>query len=300
MLKQKLSGIMPPLTTPFDQVGELDYAALQRNVQRYNETGLSGYVVLGSNGEAVHLSAEERFKTIQTVKQAATPAHKVIAGINELSLRAAVQSCKQARESGADAVLVVTPYFYKAAMKQDVLFGYFMEVADQSPLPVLVYNVPQNTGVIIEPATLARLAEHPNIIGVKDSSGNFGAIADTIRLAEDFSVMCGNGGILYPALSMGAAGAVLAIACAAPRACVELYQAAAAGDHARARELQNRISPISQMVTAGLGVAGLKAAMDNAGYEGGTVRSPLVQLGPAESEKLATAMRASGLFSRME
>jgi dihydrodipicolinate synthase/N-acetylneuraminate lyase len=154
---------------------------------------------------------------------------------------------------------------------------------------------------VIDSSTLASLGEHPKIIGVKDSAGSFAAIAETIRLAPDgFSVLVGNGGILYPALAMGAAGAVLAVACAAPRACVELFEAVKSGDHERARQLQERISPISHIVTAGLGVPGLKAALDIAGYEGGVVRAPLISAGTTHTEKVRTVMRASGLFSRME
>lgn len=301
MFKLKLSGIMPPLTTPFDERGEVDYDGLRRNVERYNETGLSGYVALGSNGEAVHLSSEERIEVLATIKKAATPNHRIIAGVNELTTRSAIEATKHASDAGADAALVITPYFYKSSMNQDALSGYFTEVAERSPIPILMYNVPQNTGVVIDSSTLAKLGDHPKIIGVKDSAGNFGAIAETIRQApEGFSVLVGNGGILYPALAMGAAGAVLAVACAAPRACVELYEAVKSGEHERARELQERISPVSHIVTGGLGVPGLKAALDMAGYEGGVVRAPLISAGTTDTEKVRTVMRASGLFSRME
>jgi 4-hydroxy-2-oxoglutarate aldolase len=292
---------MPPLTTPFDERGDVDYAALRRNLERYSETGLSGYVALGSNGEAVHLSIEERGKVIDSIKRGAASAQTVVAGVNELSTRAAVESSKRAADAGADAVLVITPYFYKGAMTQEALVRHFTEVADSSPVPLLIYNVPQNTGVVIDSVTLARLADHQNIIGVKDSAGNFGAISETIRLTPArFSVMCGNGGILYPALEMGAAGAVLAVACAAPRACVELFLAVKNGDHETARRMQNRLAPVSHAVTAGFGVAGLKAAMELAGYEGGAVRAPLLQLGGPDLDKLGSILRSSGLFPGMK
>src|SRR5262249_11998795 len=165
----------------------------------------------------------------------------------------------------------VTPYFYKAAMTQAVLATHFKHVADASPLPVLIYNVPQNTGVIIDPATIAELSAHENIIGVKDSSGNMAAMAETLRLVpSDFNVLVGNGAILYPSLAMGAKGAVLAVAGVAPRACVELFNAVQEGNHTKARDLQNRLAPLSNIVTAGLGVTGLKAAIDMAGYSGGS------------------------------
>lgn len=296
-----LDGIFPPLTTPFDDRGEVDFKGLTQNITRYNETGLSGYVAFGSNGEAVHLTADERIQILETIRRAAAPGMKLIAGVNELSARAAIESARRAVAAGADVVLVVTPYFYKTAMTQEVLANYFREVADASPRPVLIYNVPQNTGVVIESATIARLAAHPNIIGVKDSAGNMGAISETIRLTpEDFNVLVGNGSILFPALMMGAKGAVLAVACAAPHACVELHRAVKAGDMDRARDLQKRIGPLSHTVTAGFGVAGLKAALEMAGFIGGAPRSPLAPVSPANREKIKEVMQTTGLFPGIE
>lgn len=296
-----LNGILPPLTTPFDEPGDVDYEALRANIERYNDAGLAGYVALGSNGEAVHLTRDERVRVIETIRSHASPAHAVIAGVNEFSTRAAINAARDAAGAGADAALVVTPYFYKSQMAQGMLARFFAEVADASPIPVLVYNVPQNTGVVIEPATIAKLAAHENIIGVKDSSGNMGAICETLRLAPaEFKVMVGNGGILYPSLLMGATGAILGVACAAPRACVEVYEAARAGDHARARELQNRISPLSHIVTAGLGVPGLKAAMDMTGLRGGAARAPLAPLSDSDAARVKAVVRETGLFPDLE
>lgn len=295
------NGIFPPLTTPFDAEGNVDYEGLKQNISQYNDTGLRGYVALGSNGEAVHLSADERVRVIETIKQSATSSHTIIAGVNEFSTRAAIDSVRRVADAGADAALVITPYFYKSHMTSSALAEHFTAVADNSSIPVLVYNVPQNTGVVIDSATIAALGEHRNISGVKDSSGNFGAIADTIsRAPEGFQVMTGNGGILYPSLLMNAVGAILALACAAPRACVDLYNAVQSGDHAKARELQIRIAPLSHIVTAGLGVAALKAAMDINGYVGGRVRAPLAQLSENDKERVRDVMRKTGLFPEIE
>jgi len=301
MRDSQLNGILPPVTTPFDERGDVDYGALASNIARYNETGLKGYVPLGSNGEAVHLTAGERSHVVETVKRAATSEHTIVAGVNELSTRAAIEAARAAADCGADAVLVITPYFYKSSMTQERLTRYFTEVADHSPLPVLIYNVPQNTGVVIESATIAALGAHQNIIGAKDSAGNMGAISETIRLApEGFAVMVGNGGIVYPALAMGGTGAILGVACAAPRACVELYEAAKAGDHARARELQNRIAPLSYIVTAGLSVPGLKAAMEILGLAGRFPRAPLSPVSSSDKDKIAAVIRKTGLFPEIE
>ncbi len=295
-----LAGVLPPITTPFTADGELDLAALERNVERYNTAGLAGYVAFGSNGEAVHLTAEERRWLLTTLRKAAAPGHTVVAGVNELSTRAAIDATREAADTGADLALAITPYFYKAAMRQATLAAFFRQVADASPLPVLLYNVPQNTGVSLAPETIAELAGHGNIVGVKDSAGNLGALAETLRLVpEGFAVLVGNAGILYPALAMGATGAILAVACAAPAACVELFAAVRDGGHDRARELQERLAPVGKMVTATLGVAGLKAALDLAGYAGGTPRGPLVAVGEAQRQHLAAAMRDSGLFAEL-
>ncbi len=300
MREFSLNGIMPPLTTPFDRQGKVDFAALAANVSRYNETGLSGYVALGSNGEAVHLTAEERQRVVETIKRAAAPDRAVVAGINEFSNGAALEAIKRAEDAGADAALVITPFFYKSLMTQGALLRYFTEVADSSGIPVLIYNVPQNTGVVIQPETIARLAEHTNILGVKDSSGDMGAIASTIRLAPtDFTVLTGNGSILYPSLAMGARGAILAVACAAPEAAVELYHAAMSKDAERARDLQTRIAPLSQAVTAGFGVPGLKAALDILGYAGGAPRPPLTEVSEQVRAEIKSLMSQTGLFPQV-
>lgn len=296
-----LNGIFPPVTTPFTDRGDVDYDALAANISRYNESSLAGYVALGSNGEVVHLSTEERRKAIATIKRAATSTHTIVAGVNELSTHAAIDEAKAAADCGADAALVITPYYYKSSMTQEAFTRHFTEVADRSPIPVLIYNVPANTGVIIDSTTIAALASHQNIIGVKDSSGNMAAISETISLSPaGFSVMAGNGGILYPALSMGAAGAVLALACAAPRACCELYDAVKASDHGRARELQHRLAPLSHIVTAGLGVPGLKAAMNFLGLKGGAPRAPLRMLSEADTQRVKAVIRKTGLFPEIE
>ena len=301
MANLRFNGVLPPVTTPFDVGGNVDYGALSANIARYNETGVTGYVPLGSNGEAVHLSADERRQVIETVKRTATGEHTVVAGVNELFTRSAVEATRAAADCGADAVLVITPYFYKSSMTQERLIRHFTEVADQSPVPVLLYNVPQNTGVVLESAAIASLGAHQNIVGAKDSAGNMGAISETIRLVPDgFSVMVGNGGIVYPAITMGATGAILGVACAAPKACAELYEAARSGDHNRARDLQKRIAPLSQTVTAGLSVPGLKAAMDIIGFAGGVPRGPLTPVSEEERARIRRVIRQTGLFPEVE
>src|SRR5215471_17729089 len=299
----QLTGVLPPVPTPFDEVGNLDLDALTQNILQLNTTGLAGYVVMGSNGEAVHLSQQERATVIKTARRAADqgPARTLVAGVNEHSTWAAIDATKRAADLGADAALVVTPYFYKNAMSQAALSGHFLEVADASPLPLIIYNVPANTGVVIDSDTIASLSRHENIIGVKDSAGNMAAIAATIAAAvEGFAVLCGNAGIFYPALAMGAAGGVLAVACIAPSACVELFNAAKSGNNARACELQRKIATVSRVITAGMGVPGLKAALGLAGYKGGYPRCPLLPLTETDKLKIRRVMIESGLFPALQ
>ncbi|RMH19511.1 MAG: dihydrodipicolinate synthase family protein, partial [Acidobacteria bacterium] len=266
-----VEGILPPLTTPFDERGELDLTALARNLERYETTGLAGYLACGSSGEAALLEAAERRRLFAAVRRATS--RPLVAGVNAQSLRQAAADLERAAAEGADAALVVTPYFYKGSMSQEVLRAFYLELADGAPLPLLIYNIPQNTGVAIAPATVAELAAHERIAGIKDSSGDYAAAAEILRLVPaGFAVLVGSAAILYPSLLIGAAGGIVAAACVVPQACVALYDAVRSGDHRRARDLAQRLAPVARMVTAELGIAGLKAALDLAGYAGGAPR----------------------------
>ncbi|MCP3957696.1 MAG: dihydrodipicolinate synthase family protein [bacterium] len=297
--RQHIAGILPPITTPFDDAGGVDLGALAANIERYNRTGLSGYVAFGSNGEAVHLSAEERGRVLETLRRSAAPGRALIAGVNEQSTVAAIRATRQAADAGADMALVITPYFYKAAMTQGTLRRFFLEVADASPLPILIYNIPQNTGVMVAAMTFAELAKHHNVAGLKDSSGNMAALSDTLAMVPgDFDVLVGSAAILYPALAAGAAGAILAVACVAPAACIELFEMVGAGDHARALDLQRRLAPLASLVTTELGIAGLKAVADLAGFVGGAPRGPLTRVNETHRPRIEAVMRDSGFFDR--
>ncbi len=296
----RLAGVLPPITTPFDALGALDARALATNIERYNAEALAGYVAFGSNGEAVHLSAHDRQRVLEIVRRTAAPGRLLVAGVNEQSTMAAIEAAHHAADSGADAVLVITPYFYRAAMTPEALERFFLDVAEASPLPVLAYNIPQNTGVTLHPETLAALAEHPGMVGAKDSSGDLDAMVETLRrVPANFDVMVGSAGILHPALDQGAAGGILAVACVAPAPCIELYEAVRAGDSERAAELQRRLTPLARLVTVELGIPGLKAACELAGYEGGAVRGPLLPLADGAREHIAEVMRQSGFFASL-
>jgi len=275
-LLERLRGILLPCPTPFTIEGEFAADALSANVKRWHETGVTGYVALGSTGERVHLDEREYLSVLETMRAAVPASQLLIAGAGQQSVRHSTGEIKRAASAGADAVLVITPYFYRAAITQAALVDYYTAVADGAPVPVLLYSMPELTGIILAPETIAELSRHEQIIGVKDSSGDIVRFAETLRLVpEEFAVLTGNGPLLYAALTAGATGAILAAACCAPQLAVEIFAAVNRGDHNRALTLQRAFTPLARAVTVGYGIGGLKHALDLAGYTGGTVRAPL-------------------------
>ena len=273
-----------PFPTPFDAAEGFDAGALRTNLTRWHATGVTGYVALGSTGERVHLDEREYLAVLKAARAAVPATHLLIAGAGQESVRHSISEVRRAAEAGADAVLVITPHFYRPARAQDALVDFYAAVADSAPVPVLLYSMPELTGVALAPETVARLAEHGNIVGVKDSSGDILSFAETLRLVPDgFAVLTGNGPLLYAALSAGATGAILAAACATPRLAVAIFRAVGAGEHKRALALQRAFTPLARAVTARYGIGGLKYALDVAGYRGGVVRAPLRM--PAEEAR---------------
>ncbi|HVF43354.1 MAG TPA: dihydrodipicolinate synthase family protein [Pyrinomonadaceae bacterium] len=268
-----------PFTTPFDEDESVDLKALRANLSRWNVSGVAGYVALGSPGERVHLDARERAAVVETARECVPRDLSFVVGVGEHGTRGTIEECKLAARQGADAVLVLTPHFYKGAMTQNALASHFESVADSSDAPVILYNIPQNTGVALAPETVARLSEHPNVAGIKDSSGDVANFVEMIRLvgerAEEFDLLTGHAGVFYASLASGAVGGILAAGCVLPRLCVEIYEAARSGEHERARELQRRLAPVARAVTVRFGIGGLKYALDLLGYAGGSVRAPL-------------------------
>jgi 4-hydroxy-2-oxoglutarate aldolase len=273
-MKSRFTGIYPPIATPFASDGSLDEAGLRNNISRWNETELAGYVVLGSNGESVFLSDEEKLAAVRIVVEAASADKKVIVGTGCESTQATVELTKKAADLGADAALVVNPHYYP--LSDEALIGYYRRVADQSDIPILVYNVPKFTGVNISPAVVIRLSEHPNIVGIKDSSANVPQLTEVLLgVDEEFAVLSGTASILYAAVCLGAVGGIVALANVAPVEAVRIFETALEGEHEKARELQLRMYPVNSAVTGRFGVPGLKHAMDLMGYTGGQPRPPL-------------------------
>jgi 4-hydroxy-2-oxoglutarate aldolase len=294
VLAQKLRGILLPLTTPFlsgATSDKFDARALRENLLKWNLTGVSGYAILGSTGERVHLDEREYVEVIETAREGVPGGRDGLAfivGAGQQSTRGTINEIKKAAAAGADAVLVITPHFYRAAITQESLITYYTAVADASPVPVLLYSMPALTGIKIEPATIAHLSEHPNIIGAKDSSADNDGFKETVRLCPgDFAVMTGNGTVLLDALKAGATGGILAVGCAVPEICVEIFRAFNAGEEECAAVLQSKLTPLAAAVTTRFGIGGLKAALDISGYKGGAVRAPLRSPGQAARVEIA-------------
>ena len=273
---KNLRGILLPVTTPFTPDSYVALHALSSNLASWTSKGVVGYVLLGSTGERVHLDDREYMQVIESARASVADDLAFIVGAGQQSTIGTIREVKNAARAGADAVLVITPFFYRPAITQDVLIGFYTAVADESPVPVLLYSMPPLTGVKIEPETVARLSEHANIIGVKDSSNDVAGFSKTVSLCpSDFAVMTGNGTVLLDALRAGATGGILAVGCVVPEVCVEIYRAFKAGEEERAAMLQSTLTPLAAAVTTRFGIGGLKAALDLAGYRGGSVRAPL-------------------------
>ena len=281
LLSKQLGGVLLPITTPFHDAGELDLDGLRANISRWNGTGISGYVVLGSTGERVHLGEREYLDVIEAAREEVATGNDgfaFIVGAGQQSTRGTIDEIKRvAKAVPVDAVLVITPYFYRSAISQEALIEHYRQVADESPVPVILYSMPALTGIKIEPATAARLSEHENIIGIKDSSAEVEGLKETVKLArEDFAVLTGNGTVLHEALRAGACGGILAVGCVAPALCIAIFQAVKSGHTELAARLQSRLTPLAQAVTTSFGIGGLKAALQMRGYVGGAVRAPLL------------------------
>ncbi len=279
----KLEGIFPPIATPFDRDGEIYKAKLRHNLEKWNLTGLSGYVVCGSTGESVLLTPEEKMKLYEWTGEYAASGKLLIAGTGMESVRETVDLTNRAAALGYKAAMVRTPHYYKnLCSKAETQKLYFQAVADQSKIPIMIYNWPQATGVDIQSEVVAELSQHPNLIAIKESSGNLEKVMRMIREVKmGFQVLVGSAPTLWPSLAVGAAGAVLAFANAAPHATVTIWEAHRSRDTETAREWQAAIGHAAHLVTTKYGIPGLKYAMELTGYYGGPPRLPLM---PASAE----------------
>jgi len=296
-MKRPLSGIFPPITTPFDADGEIQVDRFKANLERWSEFGLAGLTVLGSNGESPFLSDDEKLLLVREARPLIGQNKIMIVGAGREATRASVQFIRKIADLGADYALVGTPCYFKSSMTDEALFAHFWSIADRSPIPVLIYNVPQFTGVNTSAGLIERLSRHESIAGIKESSGNLVLQADIRRRTpERFQLLVGSAATLLPSLIQGASGGVVAIACALPGPTVDLHRAFDAGDWKRAAELQRLLIPLATAVTTQYGIAGLKAAMDLTGFYGGEPRAPLLPLGQSERAALKSIFQAAGVL----
>ena len=294
----KLHGIYAPIATPFTG-GKIAYDKLEKNLKFWLESDLTGIVVMGSNGEFVLLSPEEKEELMRFVCGYVKRKKPVIVGTGAESTVETIRLSKKAAEAGAEAVLVVTPNYYKGEMTDPVLARFYRDVADASPVPVILYNMPRNAGINISAKLTVELSNHPNIIGIKDSGGNIVQIADMIRnAAEGFSVFAGSASYLYTTLALGGRGGTLALANVFPNECARLQTFFEAGKLKEARDLQMNLIDSNNAVTARWGIPGLKAALDMIGLYGGDPRPPLMPLGEANREDLRQILTRTGFLPR--
>ena len=289
----KLQGIFPPIATPFNHEGELFKAKLKHNVEKWNKTSLAGYVVCGSTGESVYLTTEEKIQLWEWVAEYAGAGKLLLAGTGMESVRETLALTNRAAGIGYKAAMVRTPHYYKNLLARgEAQALYFRAVADQSKIPLMIYNWPQATGLDIPPEIVADLSHHPNIIAIKESSGNLEKVMKMIReVKPGFQVLVGSAPTLWPSLTVGAVGAVLAFANAAPYATITIWEAFRTREQEAAQDWQNRIAHAAQLVTVKYGIPGLKYAMDLNGYYGGPPRLPLIPVGRDAQREIEEAFR---------
>lgn len=291
----QFSGLFTPIVTPFSN-GVPDEGGLADNIRHWMGTGLRGLVVLGSNGEAVHLEDHEADRVVEVARAAVPRGRLLLAGTGRDGTRATITATARAAKAGVDGVLVRTPGFFKGQMTPEAFIRHYSLVADASPVPVLLYNVQAYTGVSLTPATVERLAQHPNIVGIKESGGDIGQLTELVsRTPDEFVVLAGSATTFFPALAVGCDGGILALAGLVPDLCLRLMALVAEGRLVEARALQRRLNPLARSVGSLYGVPGLKAALDLVGLAGGVPREPLAPAPPAVVEAIRQQCAALGL-----
>ncbi len=290
-------GVFIPVPTPFrgDDVAPDRLAA---NLQRWNQAPLAGYVVLGSTGEFPMLAEAERDRVLAAAREAIPRDRRFIAGTGANSTLHTIRQTRRAAELGADAAIVITPhYFTRAFANQAAQVRHYLAVADASPIPVLIYNFPANTGINLEPETVARIAQHPNVRGIKDSSGNIPQCAQIIdQTPKTFHVLVGAASALLPGLAIGAAGGILALANISAREWCDVYALARAGRWDEAREVAARMMVADRGIPGRYGIGGLKAALDLQGFYGGPCRAPLGTPDGDAIEDIKEVLATAGLL----
>lgn len=297
-MTSSIKGVFGPVITTFDRRGELDLDAFGSNISAHLNAGLDGIVVTGSTGEAALLEESERLRLIEMARSIVPTSHHLIVGTGAESTKACSRRCREAAERGASACLVVAPHYYSAAMNTAALQGHYERVADESPVPILLYNIPKFMHFRLEPELIARLSEHDNIIGMKDSSGDLDTLAKyLIAQSPTFGVLTGHAGTWLKALNMGVVGGILAVALFAPELTLEVARYAAIRREPEASEAQRRLTPLAMEIVARLGIPAVKVAMQRVGLHGGPVRMPLRDSTPNEIAQIDDVLREAAIAS---
>jgi 4-hydroxy-2-oxoglutarate aldolase len=295
-MSASISGILPALTTPFEK-GDLSVTQLKSNIEKFESIDLSGYLVLGSTGESVLMNDREGIKAVETVCASASQGKTIIAGTGMQSTRATIEFTNLAADAGAHYGLVVTPFYFKRQMTAENLENYYREVADKTKIPIVMYNVPKFTGLDLPLKAILSLADHPNIVGLKESSGNIALVGELIKSCpEDFAIFQGTGSLLFTSLMLGARGGILALSNMAPAETVEIFEMVNAGEMEKAREIQMRLITLNETVVNTYGVPGIKCALDLLGYFGGHPRSPLQPVGQDIKDAIGHLLKDAGLL----
>lgn len=294
-LQARLAGVFAPICTPFAANEDVDYGALRSNVGRYSESGITGYLALGSNGENRSLSEDERLHVLDEVVRHKGPGNVVMAGATYDAQREAERFLTAAAGLGADFGLVLSPGYFRKQMTDDVLFRYFSSLADGARIPLLLYNAPGFCSITLSPDLAGRLAVHPNIVGIKDSAAS--GIESFLPLeSPSFHVLAGSADFLFAAMMGGSLGGTVSLANSFPRLAQDLFEAGRARDEATGIPLQARVSRVNHAISGIHGVAGVKAAMTLAGFRGGIPRRPLLPLEPVQLQALKSLLVSEGLL----
>ena len=291
-----LRGIFAPVTTPFAENGELDRPGFEHNVRAHLQHGLRGIVVAGSTGEAPLLDERERESLVEWARPHVAGDRLLLAGVGAESTRATLMHAERAAERGVDAVLVVAPHYFGGAMTDDALRGHYLRIADESTVPVVLYNIPKYMHFKLGSSLVQELAKHENVVGIKDSSGERDLLEMYLEAQSDtFTVITGSGQLWRTALELGARAGILAVSLFAPSLSTAVAEAVARRDGATADALQSRLTPLAKVIVAEMGIAGVKAAMDCVGLRGGNPRAPLLPLGRADFERVRQLLRDAEL-----
>ncbi len=297
-MQESFKGIFPPLTTPFVD-DKISPEKFKENIQKYNSLDLAGYVILGTSGESPLLSVEESEKLVRAGKEAASQGKKIIVGTGLESTKMTLEFTNRMADLDIDAAMIRTPSYFKSKMNREALKKHFLLLADKSKVPVIIYNNPRVLGVSVDSKLLIELSKHPNIAGIKDSSGDLSFLAETIpHLDPNFSFLVGAGSVILPGLRLGASGGILAIADIAPARCVGLYNLYLEGKMDEALKLQLDLAPLNRAVIQTFGIPGLKYSLDIVGYYGGPCRRPLLPLDNESKKEMKAVLSKLGLLTK--